>query len=290
MRIKKLTLLFCGCVFLLACQSNGKEKKNETDAVAFPDGSYCADADYFNPNTRYKSAYRVQVEVKNMEVILVYFSGGRVIGEPSFRRAEVAKGRAEIVTDLGVEFKFRNLRSESECYIDPQPDDLFEKKTAAVYESPNATLTVPTFVVFYAEGTSTEAVTASYRPDPSTLPVIETGVVPAPVEAPTYLRDPHLSTIPFRRGELVSMNVTLDLPGKQISGASLFDIDERMRSFRSSIELPGKPGKTVSIEKIDHRIFYEKAKADSFYAKVSLPITKRELLRAMGVNTDFLND
>ena len=288
--MKKLNPFFFGCLFLLACQSNGRKEGKSPDSVPYPNGSYCAEADYFNPTTRYKTVYRVSVDIKSMAVYLVHFSGGRVIGEPSFRPTQVVNGKAELVTDLGVQFRIRDIRSESGCYIDPQPEDLFQKAAVVVQEPRVQIMTVPAFVVLYVEGSTTEVVTPTYQRDPEPGPVVETGVIPAPVESPTYFPDPKLSTLPLRRGELVSMEVALDLPQKQPSDASRFDIDQRLRTFRRTVEFTGKPGKTVMIKESGSELFFDKAKADSFYAKVTRPITKEEVLKSMGINTDFLKD
>ena len=76
--LQKLTA-FAISWFLFCCTSPNSDisaNESKAESPAYPDGIYCANVSYFNPNTATKSAYTLNVEVSQNKVVRIIFGNG----------------------------------------------------------------------------------------------------------------------------------------------------------------------------------------------------------------------
>ena len=69
MLLKSNLLFILVTSLILGCSSNsGDSTEDFTDENGYLDGTYCAEINYYNPNTGTNSTYNLNVEVENNEV------------------------------------------------------------------------------------------------------------------------------------------------------------------------------------------------------------------------------
>lgn len=73
----------------------------------FEDGMYCADVEYYNPNTDEKSSYTLPVEVEDFNLIKIHWKNGGWLDESHFEAEDISDGTAEIISDKGYEYKIK---------------------------------------------------------------------------------------------------------------------------------------------------------------------------------------
>lgn len=83
MKILKPFLLLLTILLLQSCKQNNPNYDYESDSEsyteeteAYPDGTYSADVDYYNPDTGTRNNYTLNVDVESNEVVKIYFSSG----------------------------------------------------------------------------------------------------------------------------------------------------------------------------------------------------------------------
>ena len=75
---------------------------NEYD---FEDGTYCAQVEYYNPNTGTRSEYTLNVDVESNELLLIHWTNGGWLDEDHFDPAEFdSNGYCEFISDQGYEY------------------------------------------------------------------------------------------------------------------------------------------------------------------------------------------
>lgn len=71
----------------------------------FEDGTYCAEVDYYNPNTATRSTYNLEVEVENNEVVKIYFGNGGWLDSDHMSPEELdSDGHCTIISDRNYEY------------------------------------------------------------------------------------------------------------------------------------------------------------------------------------------
>lgn len=93
-------LIFIGVPLIIAFLPKSPEEP-------FEDGVYCADVEYYNPNTDEKSAYTLPVEVKDFRLIKIYWKNGGWLDESHFEPEDISEGTAEISSDKGYEYRIK---------------------------------------------------------------------------------------------------------------------------------------------------------------------------------------
>lgn len=84
MKKLKVLLVLVAVISLYSCKkTDSSYDEEETTSIsdedgnqAYPDGTYCADVDYYNPDTGTRSTYTLNVEVEGNEVVRINFSSG----------------------------------------------------------------------------------------------------------------------------------------------------------------------------------------------------------------------
>jgi hypothetical protein len=82
-------------------------------AEGFEDGIYCAEVDYYNPNTGTSSEYNLEVEVKSSEVTTIYWRNGGWLDEDHFTPELLdEQGSCSFTSDRGYEYTVQILGQE----------------------------------------------------------------------------------------------------------------------------------------------------------------------------------
>ncbi len=87
---------------------------SETDEK-YADGTYCADVEYFNPNTGTRSTYELSVEVEDGELTVIHWPNGGWLDDSHFTPEELDEnGEASFISDKGYQYDV-TIRSSSPC-------------------------------------------------------------------------------------------------------------------------------------------------------------------------------
>lgn len=107
------TILFA----LLLYSCSGKTDKNsyeedyesarrldDDDKAEYSDGEWCADVEYYNPNTGTRNAYTLDVEVEGGELIRIDWPNGGWLDESHFVAEDISSGECSFTSDRGYEY------------------------------------------------------------------------------------------------------------------------------------------------------------------------------------------
>lgn len=118
--IKKL-FLFTILVFVFGCNKSSNETRTaksnffESSSEEYPDGEYCAEIDYYNPDTGTSSTYNLSVEIENGELVKIEWSNGGWLDDSHFSPPDITDGTASFEDDRGREFEVK-LLEQGGCY------------------------------------------------------------------------------------------------------------------------------------------------------------------------------
>ena len=88
--------------------------EEDEEAVGYADGTYCADVEYYNPNTGTRSDYTLNVEVEDNEVTVIYWPNTGYLDDDHFSPEELdSNGECSFESDKGYEYTV-SIRG-SEC-------------------------------------------------------------------------------------------------------------------------------------------------------------------------------
>jgi hypothetical protein len=87
---------------------NEHEKTNTEyfyDSENYPDDTYCAEVEYYNPNTGTRSTYTLNVEVENNELTVIHWPNGGWLDDSHFEPQELdSSGNCSFTSDNGYEY------------------------------------------------------------------------------------------------------------------------------------------------------------------------------------------
>lgn len=138
----KLKILFI--VMLLsffACKKTDSSSNNEEEnssyyqdeTVAYPDGTYCAEIDYYNPDTGTRSTYTLNVEVENNELTVIHWPNGGWLDDSHFSPEELdSSGSCSFTSDKGYQYDIQITGSECNYTDDTQIINDAQDEQAAV--------------------------------------------------------------------------------------------------------------------------------------------------------------
>lgn len=93
-------------------------------AEGFEDGTYCAEVDYYNPNTTTRSEYTLEVEVENNEIVKIYFGNGGWLDTDHFSPEVLDdNGTCTITSDRNYEYAIQLLEKDGNCQTDEIPEE-----------------------------------------------------------------------------------------------------------------------------------------------------------------------
>ena len=95
-------------LFLLSSCGNSSDEEYPIEGQTeegFEDGTYCAEVDYYNPNTGTSNSYTLEVEVSSNEVIQINFNNGGWLDEDHIDAESLdSDGTCTLVSDRGYEY------------------------------------------------------------------------------------------------------------------------------------------------------------------------------------------
>ena len=114
MKKLKILLLLLAALSISGCKDNSESiEENDTELTTtdedgnevYPDGTYCADVDYYNPDTGTNSTYSLNVEVENNEVTVIHWPNGGWLDDSHFTPEELdSTGSCSFTSDKGYEY------------------------------------------------------------------------------------------------------------------------------------------------------------------------------------------
>lgn len=92
--------------------------EEEQSDNGYSDDTYCAEVEYYNPNTGTRSNYILTVEVYNNEVTKINFPQGWLDGDQYSSEELDENGECDIRTYRGYQYSIKIIGSSSGCYED----------------------------------------------------------------------------------------------------------------------------------------------------------------------------
>ena len=120
--IKLVSLLL-----LVSCKANSSNYSNEkysafsqkeySSLKYYPDGTYCADVKYRNPNTGTSSNYTLTVDVKKNKIVVLHWPNGGSLDQDHFVAAEIDKnGYASFRNNKGYVYEVQITGPVVDCF------------------------------------------------------------------------------------------------------------------------------------------------------------------------------
>jgi ribosomal protein L37E len=140
MRKLKLLLLLFAVISFTSCKKDSsnsgttEESSSYSDDEAtdeYPDGTYCADIDYYNPDTGTRSTYTLNVEVEDHEVTVIHWTNGGWLDSSHFSPEELdSDGSCSFTTYDGKQYDIQITGSECSSTDEGQvsSNDYYEKQ------------------------------------------------------------------------------------------------------------------------------------------------------------------
>lgn len=100
--MKKVSIVYIlFCLLLSACSG----ANNPLNPNRFSDGEYCAEVEYYNPNTGTRSVYTLNVEVEENSVVVLYWPNGGHLDDDHFSPELLDEdGICSFISDKGYEY------------------------------------------------------------------------------------------------------------------------------------------------------------------------------------------
>ena len=85
----------------------------------YSDGIYCAEVNYYNPNTGNSSSYTLTVEIQNNELTQINWPNGGWMDNDHFSGAEIDEnGYTSFSSDKGYDYEVQITGEDSDCFSD----------------------------------------------------------------------------------------------------------------------------------------------------------------------------
>jgi hypothetical protein len=128
-----LVTFFIIVISLLFFKTNSKNAEEEeiTEFAipgqtedGFEDGTYCAEVEYYNPNTGTRSPYELEVEVSGNQVVQINFGNGGWLDTDHFSPEDIdSDGQCTIVSDRNYEYTIQLVEKDGNCLQDDIPEE-----------------------------------------------------------------------------------------------------------------------------------------------------------------------
>lgn len=91
--------------------------ENSDKIQEYPDDTYCAEVEYYNPNTGTNSSYTLTVVVEDNEVTRINFPNGAWLDNEHFSDATLDdQGLASFTSDKGYDYEIQIIGKEEGCF------------------------------------------------------------------------------------------------------------------------------------------------------------------------------
>jgi hypothetical protein len=133
---KLYVLVFVLFVAFQSCKkANSNYEDDETESFvsesesseAYPDGTYSADVEYYNPDTGTQNTYTLNVEVESNEVVKINFSSGWLDSSEFSSETLDGNGYCSITCYDGRQFEVQITGSET-SYTDDVEEETIEEE------------------------------------------------------------------------------------------------------------------------------------------------------------------
>lgn len=126
-----ITTIVIVVVSLLLFKKDGSIPTEETEYLiagqtedGFEDGTYCAEVEYYNPNTGTQSPYELEVEVSGNQVVQINFGNGGWLDTDHFSPEDIdSDGQCTIVSDRNYEYTIQLVEKDGNCRQDDIPEE-----------------------------------------------------------------------------------------------------------------------------------------------------------------------
>lgn len=132
--------ILAGCVYVIwpgfdsstNTNSSYESSYEDSDLVEnYPDGTYSAEVNYYNPDTGTSSSYTLDVEVVNNEVTVIHWPSGGWLDDSHFTPQELdSNGSCSFTSDVGSQYDVQISESPSSS----SNDDDYESNPAEDHE------------------------------------------------------------------------------------------------------------------------------------------------------------
>ena len=123
--MKNYTLALISFFLLLSCTNENTENvTDEEDSSILEDGKYCAEIDYFNPETESESTYQLFVDVENNLLIKIYWPNGGWLDQSHFEPPLIVDSETDFQSDKGYQYHVKIGLPDKVC----EQCYLFEKE------------------------------------------------------------------------------------------------------------------------------------------------------------------
>ncbi|MCD9575674.1 hypothetical protein [Flavobacterium soyae] len=139
MKLKKLlkifSIVFISILFVKCKKSNSyylqEHSLGDFEEDGYPDGTYCAEIDYYYSETGTNSTYILLVEIENNELIEIHWPNGGWLDNSHFTPPDISSGEASFTSDRGVDYTVKIIGNNGDCntatYVEDE-DDLIQQK------------------------------------------------------------------------------------------------------------------------------------------------------------------
>lgn len=103
--LKGIHVVFITIVMVLSsCSGHYDSDEGHYEEWGSYDGDYCAEVEYYNPNTGTRSTYTLNIYVEEDELVEIYWPNGGWLDQDHFWSTDISSGYCEFVSDNGYEY------------------------------------------------------------------------------------------------------------------------------------------------------------------------------------------
>lgn len=95
-----------------------KEDETSIDSDELYNGTYCAEVEYYNPNTGSRSNYDLDVEVEDGYLVHIDWPNGGWLDETHFTSEDISSGECSFTSDRGYRYTVTLGEKGGGCYSD----------------------------------------------------------------------------------------------------------------------------------------------------------------------------
>ncbi|PKV75290.1 hypothetical protein [Pontibacter ramchanderi] len=127
--MKKLLPFTFIAILLFGCGAN-----EDYAYGSYSDGTYCAEVDYYNPNTGNSSTYTLEVEIEDDDLTTIHWPNGGWLDDSHFSSTDISGGSASFTSDRGYEYTVTITGEGGNCYTSSYIDDEEEEEDDYLYD------------------------------------------------------------------------------------------------------------------------------------------------------------
>ena len=141
----KYNIIFIFILIFISCKSdsdyNDSIDENISEEIVnnYPDGVYCAEVEYYNPNTGTNSAYTLTVEIEDNQLIKINFPNGGWLDDDYYDAEIDENGYTSFTSTKGYDYTIQIIGEEDGCFTDVAIAEQCQGTTEDGYDCQNMT-------------------------------------------------------------------------------------------------------------------------------------------------------